>query len=133
MKPPSVIEAEAFSLDCFWAFSFSSPRVSVPGVYFTLDLFRLLVFFTSAHFSFPVFAFCFLKPNFMFPVIFIVLHTFVLLAALPVLRASYSLFAGYIYYIYISFASACSPFCGAVWQSIHVLFGSAGAFRFLVW
>ena len=56
------------------------------SVYYTFDLFHLLVFLAGTHLSFPVFEFSLLKPHFVFLVLFIVLYTFVFLSTLPVLH-----------------------------------------------
>ena len=83
LQPPSVVEAEVFSVDCFWFFG---RRVSVPQCLLHIRLVSSLGFPCRCAFILSSFAFPFLKPNFVFLVIFIVLYTFVLLCILPVLR-----------------------------------------------
>ena len=83
LQPPPLVEAEVFSLNCFWFFS---PRVSVPQCLLYVRLVSSLGFPCRCAFILSSFRVFLAQAEFCILVIFTVLYTFVLLCTLPVLR-----------------------------------------------
>ena len=82
LQPPPVVEAEVFSVNCFWFFG---PRVSVPQCLLHIRLVSSLSFPCRCAFILSSFRVFFSQAEFCI-LGYIVLYTFVLLCTSPVLR-----------------------------------------------
>ena len=113
-NPPPVVEAEVFSLNCFWVFSLSCSTCFGPSVFIV----RSACFVSW----FPLPVRIYLRQSFVFSVVFIVLYTFcfVLYLARSVLVTPSSPCIFVVPRAYISFAGVYSPpLCCPLRLSVH--------------